>query len=832
MAFGNVNAGRCGVVVAVAAWLFAASALPALAADPAHQQFLFAYKLLQRGDAALAAEAFDRFLGDFPRDERVGDAAYYRALLYRKSGQAAEAEALLAAAPDPTLVPTHAARLLRGQVLSDLERHREALRPLEAIDASTLPDRVAATTRFLRGLTYRAVGNLEAAAADLQSAAALDTPLAARCRLELARVRVLQGNREQARRLLQAVLAGDGVAVEAEAARLAGELAYDAGDHGRAVEYFDRVIARHQTSPHFGPSVVGAMWAHTAAERPRRVLDLMQRHGDALPLQDRLPATYLRGVAELELGDTPAAVATFESIARGEGNYPLLEEVLYKLARAYFDLGQYDRARGAVGRLSERFPRSSRLADAAFLLALIDAEAGRVDRGVARLTELIEQGPDHPYHDQALLRRARLYERHGRPDRAIEDYLAFLSATPDGGTQAHAAALRLAHLALQQGRPDLAIDVTTALLPRGDLDDAMRQEAMFRRAIALTRVDLLDDATAQLAELENRYPLSGYAAETRYVRGLIAVRRGDADRAAELLKEAGFDDDLSAAQRENALRLLWTLQRDRAPDAAQDALVWMGNVVGYDALEDDERLWLAWRKLDENAVARVHELIEPILARDQASAPLAEALLLRAKAMRARERYDQAEQAVGRILAMGQGFDLEAMAESAAILGDRGEHAAAIGVLTPLTVSESTPVAARALLRTASHHRALAREAAREGDAATRDRRLAEAARVLKRLVILYPFDELSPLPQRAYLDLAEVELARGNPDTAERELRELIETFGQSPHAAVGRAMLEELRPPLGRGVTMLRAMDRSAWDAELRDRVDRWLSKWEARS
>ncbi len=36
----------------------------------------------------------------------------------------------------------------------------------------------------------------------------------------------------------------------------------------------------------------------------------------------------------------------------------------------------------------------------------------------------------------------------------------------------------------------------------------------------------------------------------------------------------------------------------------------------------------------------------------------------------------------------------------------------------------------------------------------------------------------------------------------------------------------------PLGRGVTMLRAMDRSAWDAELRDRVDRWLSKWEARS
>ncbi|MFK7790679.1 MAG: hypothetical protein AB8C95_14450, partial [Phycisphaeraceae bacterium] len=49
--------------------------------DAEHQQFLFAYKLLQRGEVADAASEFDEYLGKFPNGAKLGDAQYYRALL-------------------------------------------------------------------------------------------------------------------------------------------------------------------------------------------------------------------------------------------------------------------------------------------------------------------------------------------------------------------------------------------------------------------------------------------------------------------------------------------------------------------------------------------------------------------------------------------------------------------------------------------------------------------------------------------------------------------------------------------------------------------------------
>ena len=819
------------VALGVAALVALLPPLPAHAADPAQQQFLFAYKLLQRGDQRLAAEAFDQYLGDFPRGERRGDAAYYRALLHRRAGELQQAAAILDDAPQPTLVPDHAVQLLAGQVLSDLRQHDRALTHLEAIDASALSDRAAASTRFLRGLTYRATGNLAAAAADLEAAAELDTPLRPRCRLEIARVRVLQDRHADARELLDTLLQSDSRSVEAEAARLAGELAYRDHDYDDAVAHYGRVIARHQSSPHFGPAVVGTMWAHLAADRPRRVLELFDRHADALPLQDRLPATYLKGSAHLRLDQPDAAAEALAGIARGEGRYPLLDQVLYKLAVARRDLGEHDAARDAIARLSTLYPRSPLLADAAFLLAVIDAEAGNVDRGAARLTELIEQGPDHPYHDQALLRRGRLYERHGRPGLAIEDYQAFLAEAGLDGEQGPAVALRLADLALAQNRPRLAADVTAAVLDRRDrLDAEAAQEAMFRRALSLIRLDRPDAATAQLDQLEQAFPVSRYAPQVRYYRGLLAARQGQPQQAIPALRDAADHDGLSTAQRVNSLRLLAMLQRDADPAASADAIERMIELGGVQAVEPAERLWLARRRLGANRPEAALELVNPVVGSADPGAVLAEALLLRGRALRQLQRYDQAEEALAHVQALGEGFDLEAQAERARVLADRGRHAAAIDALVPLTQSRSSRVAAEALYDTAANHRALARGALRTDDTASAADHLDDAAGQLKRLVILYPFQELSPLPQRAYLDLAEVELARGRTAAAERELSELIDKFPDSPHAAVARAWRAELNPPFGEGLAALRRADRGGYDEHLSDRVDRLIERWEA--
>ena len=68
--------------VATALLLLLLFAAPAAAqSDAAHQQFLFAYKLLQRGDDRLAAAGFDEYLGDFPQDDKRGDAHSARNVL-------------------------------------------------------------------------------------------------------------------------------------------------------------------------------------------------------------------------------------------------------------------------------------------------------------------------------------------------------------------------------------------------------------------------------------------------------------------------------------------------------------------------------------------------------------------------------------------------------------------------------------------------------------------------------------------------------------------------------------------------------------------------------
>lgn len=816
----------------LAALLLFATAVPALAADASRQQFLFAYKLLQRGDEKLAAEAFDDYLGDFPRAERRGDAAYYRALVHRRAGELAAAAKRLDEAPKPTLVPMHAVRLLAGQVLSDLHRHKEALQPLEAIDTAELPDRAAASVRFLRGLTHRAVGNLARAEEDLQAAAALDTPLEGRSLLELSRVRVLQDRHDAARETLDRALVQGGASVEAEAARLAGELAYRADDLDAAIESYGRVIARHPRSTHFGPAVVGSMWAHLAADRSKRVVELFGQHRESLRLQDLLPATYLKGSAHLKLHQPEAAAEALASIARGEGKHPLLEQALYKLAVARRQLGQHDRARAAVARLADLYPDSPRLADAAFLLALIDAEAGNVERGANRLNELIEQGPEHPYHDQALLRRARLYERHGFPTRAIEDYQAFLDNAGTTGEQGVAAALRLADLAVEQGRLQLAADLTAALLAQRDrLDADAIQEAMFRRSLALIRLDRPDAAAEQLDELEATYPVSDYRSEVRYYRALLAANRDDAAAALPTLRKAAADEDLSTPRRINSLRLLAMLQRDADPAASAEAIERMIELGGQEAVDVSERLWLARRYLagdrNEDALA----LATPIAASAMRGA-LAEALLLRGEALRKLEQYDEAEQSLRRVRALGEGFDLEAQAQLARLLEDQGQHAAAIDALQPLAASRSSRAAAEALYAMARNHRPLARQARRDEDTDAASHHFKQAAKHLKKLVLVYPLQELSPLPQRAYLDLAEVEMEREEKQAAERELQELIDKYPDTPHARVARAMLAEKEPPYGRGLAMLRSMDTQGLDPPLRQRIERWIERWEGRS
>ena len=64
-------------------------AAPAVSSAAAHQQFVFAYRVLQRTqqnndprDLELAADAFDEYLGRFPDDNKKADALFFLSLIH------------------------------------------------------------------------------------------------------------------------------------------------------------------------------------------------------------------------------------------------------------------------------------------------------------------------------------------------------------------------------------------------------------------------------------------------------------------------------------------------------------------------------------------------------------------------------------------------------------------------------------------------------------------------------------------------------------------------------------------------------------------------------
>ena len=374
----------CSLAIALAVLLCSLFPVPCSLAqnDPAHGQFLFAYKLLQRGDNELAADAFEDYLSRFPDDAKRGDAMYYRALLHRRAGENEQAATTLSRLdrlgppPEGALVPDYARKLLQGQVLVDLARYDEALRPLETLRVDTLPAEVASSANYLKGVAYRGAGNLDAAATAFNNAASADTPVRGRAQLELARARVLQGQSDAALAALNEAMQNKDPAVAADAARMAGDVAYAAGDHAAATAAYLRVIRDYASTRNYRPAVLGLLWTNFAADDFRGTLTTYDRYAEVL---ERDPtAAYLAGSAHQQLGQHEWADRLLgQSI---ESNLPpspeVREKALYKRAVSLFELGQFQKMQAALNELVRDFPESALRVDAAYLLAAADAKAG------------------------------------------------------------------------------------------------------------------------------------------------------------------------------------------------------------------------------------------------------------------------------------------------------------------------------------------------------------------------------------------------------------------------------------------------------------------------
>lgn len=804
-------------------------------AEPGRQQFLFAYRLFERGEDRLAAEAFDQFLMNFPNDPRRGDAAFYRATLLRRSGESAAAWTLLEAAPAPSILPASAFALLRGQVLIDLNRHADALKVLEGVKLDGLDTESRASAVYLRGMACRGAGNLDAAIVAFREAAGIETTLKPRATLDLANALSQAGRGDDAIAALTAGLAIKDNPLAAETALHAGALSYLSGKYDKAAEFYGMVVTRHAASPQFGDAVVGVMLSHYAAARYEAVIQTGTQHLKALDAHHAFTARYLVGSAQQDLGRHDAAITTFIDALSHAQSVPTVEgrdRATYKLAASLHETGRYAEMDQALLNFATRFPDSPLAVDVEFLHASAQAKRGDAAGAAARFTEIIARGEADPYYSRALLGRAKLYEGTQQPGAALKDYQAYLAfaagkpgVEPTQRTQE--ATLRVIALLTTQGSAADAVKLTNSMLAAGKLDPLTEQEAMFRMVVALSRAGQREAALKAVDELFAKHPQNRFASQGRYYRGMLLMAMGRPTEAVADLRSAGAAADLPTAARIEALRLAAVQLRDaKDGDNAQVVLTQLEALGGAKALKPDERIWLARRALDKGDARAAMQTVEPVIKAQGVEGPRrAEALLVTGMAQCAMNQPDQAIATFERIVAEGRGFELRAQLEAARTLAGTGKAQDALLAYGGLVSVEPSEIASAAIFESAMLHRRIAEEKQQAGDPVTARKQMETARGLLLRLVLLYPFKELSPLPELGYIELAEVEQSLQLTKDATDHLRELGEKFPDGPYAGYGKAMLARAAGRVGDAEFILKKLRETPTDARLTAKVERSL-------
>ncbi|MBI1336614.1 MAG: tetratricopeptide repeat protein [Phycisphaera sp.] len=798
--------------------------------NAAYQSFVFAYRLLQRGQDKAAAEAFDDYLGKFPSEPRRGDALYYRAMLARQAGEPTKAVKMLDGAPPPTLVPAHAVPILLGQSYLDLHDNKKALAALEKVRIDSLEPAVAASVHYLRGVAYRGADNLPAAAEQLKQVVSIDSPMKPMAMLDLARVQALQGQNEQATKTLEDAIDLKDPAVTPEAARLAGDIHAKAGRQELALEAYRKVLTGYQSSTQFAPSVVGTLWSLYQLKRYDELLKTYETYRDSLSGPDLGTAQYLAGSAYQDKSQHEQAIPLLTEASdtlKSSGG----DKALYKLAVSLLETGQYERMNQTLDRLVRDNPKSSLAGDAVFLRASADMRRGDPAAGAARLTQVVQLGKDHPLYARALLQRAALFESSNQPDAAVTDYRAYLD-TPEAQQNPDSrcsATLRVSDLLTGLGLAKQSEQTLANLLAGQKLDPLNEQEAIYRMMLAQVAQKKNKEALATVKTLLEKHPQNRYLDRATYYRGLLLLSLGRPDEALPDLMTAGNRETLDKSLRVNALRLsALTLRQANRDDDSAVTLAALEKLTGLDGLSVDEQLWLGGRLSRLGQPREALRYLQPVLKLDPRKldgAQRARAYYAAGVCLRSLGQLDAAMTAFNQAVALGYGLEKKARLEIARVYADKGHPDDALAEYEGLTASQDGSTAAAALLESARLYRVKSRGYADRGltDRATDADE--QAYKLLLKLTVLYGYPDLSPTAEAGYMELVDVASALNKGDECVAALKDLSKRFPETPYDLYARGELARREGKPADAKFLLRKARESAGPSilpELAQRID----------
>lgn len=778
------------------------------ATDPtdADNQFTLAYRLLQRGEKALATEAFEKFLKTHPTDRRIADTHYHLALLDRQAGRIKPALEHLKLVKDPLYVTPEAMDILHGQVLLEDGQSAPAVAILEKVDPKKIKDQEARASRdYLLGVGYANLNNAQAAVASFDRASEAESGVRAAALFQLGKLRASLNQTNAAIEALGAA-AKASPEIAPSALSLAASLAYQQGQFDLAADQYQQIIRKHQSSDQFKPAIIGRLRALLAAGKTDA---LLAEHAAAVPLlaaQDRAEADYLQAAALVRMGKHKEASDAFDrffAVSRKPDS--LYGEALYLHAVCRYQLGHHDDVERLADAFVAQLPDHARLPELRFLHAQNAIKLGKNPAAIERLKSLM----DHPNPDmasRAMLQRAALYEAIGRPAEATADYIIFSTRWPS-----HASAIdarrRAIDLAFSAANYPRVLEWSQSLLERTDLPAA--QASAVRLKLALCHIKMAD---TQKAEAELDKILAGKPDETlqamaKYYKGLLMAARISATPATATPGGTAFDPKqikivtdllqgamagpLPASQKIEALHVVARLYRLSGQDAqALEIFQQLSAAKDPKTFDTPTALWIGQLWLQKGQADSALPWFTEVAGR-AASTPAeqAEALLRMGQTHQLAARHAPAIACFQKSLSISSGFSEAARLGLAQCLRDSGKNEESLDQFDELVNVRSSRIAATALLESGMLQRKLAAVSTAAGDGAAAERRLTDARRRLNRVDILYNLTQLQPIPQRALIELALASSQAGQADLARQYLDKVIRQHAASPWAPVAEA-------------------------------------------
>ncbi len=811
--------------------------------EGAREQFVFAYKLYKAGDDKLAAESFDEFIAKNPADSRVSDALYFRAILARKLGKTQDAVDLVTKIEKTTLVGEIPVLLLKGQLYVDQKEYDRALPWLEKVPVDKAAPGDKAGTLYLQGVCYRETGNVQAATQAFEACAQVESPLKSRCLLELGLTKRVAKQTAEAIAVLQQAVQTQDPQVVPSAARVAGDiLRLDIKKYDQAQKYYDLVIKNYQSSDEFGPAVVGSLWCHLGLGENNVLLTKAARLGDNLKPADKQTTQYLSALAHQAMGEQEEAVKILTALDKEQLSQDLRPLVRYYLAVGQIEMGDQAGFDKTVKSYAVDFPDSSKGNAVQMLQVQAKLKAKDIPGAAAVLTGVIEQQPAAPIADrlEALRRRAELYEMSGNPTAGADDYGAWsklAAGAPKGTvldpTEPSRLALRRADLLAQTNKNAQAVDVLKEIVASTDVDPVADQEARFLMALCLGRLDKPQEAADTLTALIQKHAQAKRLSEILYNRGLFLMAAEKPDDAMPDLLLSGNAKDLPTAQRIEALRLAGL--RLRQLDKKEEAGVILRSLMQLGELRADEAMWLARLMIEKGQGKEAVAVLDPFVKRD--AKVLAE-IETRAEAQYltgiAKRVNGELEVSIALLTGVVDSeatpnLKLEARLELARSLADRGRTVEAIKQYEVLISAKPSHIAATAAFDCATLYRALGRGRRTDISGSGSPENMKQAEKLFKRVVLLYSFPQLSPLPEKAWVELAELAQEQGRLDEAIKSYQTLGEKYGNAAYGMYGKAMvLAVVKKDKITAAQTLRAIPQPV-EPTLFARINQRLREWE---